>query len=111
MTPDSLRAGVDGLPVSLMLLVIVWHCTFRAHEKKPAHETIRLVTQGGSSKVKLRLGAGEARAAQRDPTLLCCAYNRQRLYLFSRREPEDTEDAAAGRCVRPQRLSTDDLQL
>jgi len=49
--------------------------------------------------VKLRIGAGEARAAQRDPTLLCCAYNRQRLYLFSRREPEDTEDAAAGRCA------------
>jgi len=52
--------------------------------------------------VKLRIGAGEARAAQRDPTLLCCAYNRQRLYLFSRREPEDTEDAAAGRCAPAQ---------
>ena len=49
--------------------------------------------------MKLRVGAGEARAAQRDPTLLCCAYNRQRLYLFTRREPEDTEDAAAGRCA------------
>ena len=51
--------------------------------------------------MKLRVGAGEARAAQRDPTLLAAAYQRQRLPLFSRREPEDTEEAAAGRYGSP----------
>jgi len=47
--------------------------------------------------MKLRLGAGEARAAMRDPVILACAYKRERLYLFSRREPEDSEDAVTGR--------------
>lgn len=60
------------------------------------------LTQGGTSKVKLRVAGsgGEARAAARDPVLLCCAYQRQRLYLFSRREPEDSEDAVTGRWAR-----------
>lgn len=29
-----------------------------------------------------------------EPTLVACALNRQRFYLFSRREPVDTDDAA-----------------
>lgn len=29
-----------------------------------------------------------------EPTLITCALNRQRFYLFSRREPADTDDAA-----------------
>ena len=54
--------------------------------------------------MKLRVAGsgGEARAAARDPVLLCCAYQRQRLYLFSRREPEDTEDAVTGRWAQAQ---------
>lgn len=30
---------------------------------------------------------------QRDPTLIASAYKKQRLYLFTRREPADAEDA------------------
>ncbi|EEC84023.1 hypothetical protein OsI_30243 [Oryza sativa Indica Group] len=31
-----------------------------------------------------------------DPTLLCCAFKKHRIYLFSRREPEEPEDATKG---------------
>ena len=37
------------------------------------------------------------KSSERDPLLLTCAYNKHRLYLFTPREPEDTEDAATGR--------------
>ena len=30
--------------------------------------------------------------------LAACAYNRQRLYLFFRQEPSDTDEVIAGRC-------------
>ena len=49
---------------------------------------------GGRAK---RLGAGIS-PAESDPMLVACAYNRQRLYLFSRREPADTDEVATGRC-------------
>ena len=49
---------------------------------------------GGRSK---RMGAGIS-PAESDPMLVACAYNRQRLYLFSRREPPDTDEVATGRC-------------
>lgn len=31
---------------------------------------------------------------ERDPTLIATAYKKQRLFLFTRREPADAEDAA-----------------
>lgn len=34
---------------------------------------------------------------QPDPTLLCCAFQKQRLYLFTQREPAESEDMAAAR--------------
>ncbi|KAI3902323.1 hypothetical protein MKW92_019490 [Papaver armeniacum] len=34
-----------------------------------------------------------------DPTLLCCAFKKHRIYLFSRREPEEPEDATKGRDI------------
>jgi peptidylprolyl isomerase domain and WD repeat-containing protein 1 len=34
-----------------------------------------------------------------DPTLLCCAFKKHRIYLFSQREPEEPEDATKGRDV------------
>ncbi|XP_051202469.1 peptidyl-prolyl cis-trans isomerase CYP71 [Lolium perenne] len=34
-----------------------------------------------------------------DPTLLCCAFKKHRIYTFSRREPEEPEDATKGRDV------------
>ena len=49
---------------------------------------------GGRTK---RMGAGIS-PAESDPMLVACAYNRQRLYLFSRREPPDTDEVATGRC-------------
>lgn len=41
---------------------------------------------------------------QPDPTLLCSAFQRQRLYLFTKREPAEAEEAAAGRCGAGRRL-------
>lgn len=38
-------------------------------------------------------------ARTQDPTVICCAFKRQRFYLFSKREPVDTDDASAGRDV------------
>jgi peptidylprolyl isomerase domain and WD repeat-containing protein 1 len=55
--------------------------------------------QGIPRKAK-RLPAGpDAKLPQPDPTLLCCAFQRQRLYLFTSREPAEAEDAATGRDV------------
>lgn len=44
-----------------------------------------------------------------DPTLLCCAFRKHRLYLFSRREPEETEDATKGRDVFNEKPPADEL--
>ena len=52
----------------------------------------------GIPKRSKRLPAGpDAKLPQPDPTLLCCAYQRQRLYLFTQREPAEAEDAAGAR--------------
>jgi peptidylprolyl isomerase domain and WD repeat-containing protein 1 len=50
------------------------------------------------SKKKLPAGADAAPPAS-DPTLVCTAYGRQRVYLFTQREPVESEDAAQGRDV------------
>lgn len=44
-----------------------------------------------------------------DPTLFACAFRRQRLYLFTRREPADAEDAAGGRDVFNEKPTADEL--
>ena len=49
-------------------------------------------------------GGADTKQAEGDPTLVAAAYQRQRFYLFTRREPQDTEEAAQGRCV-PSSLS------
>ena len=56
------------------------------------------VPSSGTTKSK-RLGAG-VKVHETDPTLVACAHNRPRLFLFTRREPADTDEAAAGRCDR-----------
>ncbi len=56
---------------------------------------------GAAAKAK-RAGAGRAPVA--DPTLVATAAGRPRLFLFSRREPDDAGEAAAGRRACP--LST-----
>eukprot|EP00249_Psilotum_nudum_P019322 c27193_g1_i1 orf=184-1833(+) len=60
--------------------------------------------QGGSSskrvkKVPASANAMDQREPLTDPTLICCAFKKHRFYLFSRREPEDAEDATKGRDV------------
>jgi hypothetical protein len=37
---------------------------------------------------------------ERDPTLVALAYKKQRLFLFTRREPADAEDASVSVCKR-----------
>lgn len=44
-----------------------------------------------------------------DPTLICCAFKKHRIYLFSRREPEETEDATKGRDVFNEKPPPDEL--
>ncbi|KAK4255217.1 hypothetical protein QN277_008242 [Acacia crassicarpa] len=44
-----------------------------------------------------------------DPTLLCCAFKKHRIYLFSRREPEEPEDATKGRDVFNEKPPPDEL--
>ena len=42
-------------------------------------------------------GGADGKHAEGDPSFVATAYQRQRFYLFSKREPEDTEEAAQGR--------------
>ncbi|CAI9105574.1 OLC1v1004522C1 [Oldenlandia corymbosa var. corymbosa] len=44
-----------------------------------------------------------------DPTLLCCAFKKHRIYLFSRREPEEPEDPTKGRDVFNEKPPADEL--
>ena len=39
-----------------------------------------------------------SRAVTRQPTLLCTAFNKQRLYLFTTQEPDDSDHASTSRC-------------
>lgn len=54
--------------------------------------------QGVPQKDKRSRGSGKdtKQATEKDPTLMCSAFQKTRLYLFTRREPEDVEDAGAG---------------
>ncbi len=47
----------------------------------------------GSVATGLRPGAMD------DPTLVCCAYKKQRFFLFTRREPVESDDGSVGRDV------------
>ena len=57
---------------------------------------------GASSKrQKLKLVNDPANAdVDVDATLVACAFRKQRVYLFSRREPEDGDEQGLGRCGR-----------
>lgn len=57
--------------------------------------------QGAPRTRKLPTGA-DSRPVELDPTLLACAYRRQRLYLFTRHEPAEGEEGA-GRDVYNER--------
>ncbi|KAK2424182.1 peptidyl-prolyl cis-trans isomerase CYP71 [Trifolium repens] len=53
--------------------------------------------------------ANESKEPLTDPTLLCCAFKKHRIYLFSRREPEEPEDATKGRDVFNEKPPADEL--
>jgi len=56
-----------------------------------------------------RAAPGEgSKAVEKDPTLLCCAFKKQRLYLFSTREPDDV-DASVGRDVFNEKPNAEEL--
>lgn len=71
--------------------------------------------QGGFSSKKVKklpaaaANVNEQREPLTDPTLLCCAFKKHRLYLFSRREPEDAEDASKGRDVFNEKPPAEEL--
>lgn len=71
--------------------------------------------QGDRSSKKVRkipaaaANVNESKEPFSDPTLLCCAFKRHRIYLFSRREPEEPEDATKGRDVFNEKPPPDEL--
>ncbi|KAL3518503.1 hypothetical protein ACH5RR_021092 [Cinchona calisaya] len=71
--------------------------------------------QGDRSSKKVRkipsaaANANENKEPLTDPTLLCCAFKKHRIYLFSRREPEEPEDPTKGRDVFNEKPPADEL--
>ncbi|XVE79289.1 hypothetical protein DITRI_Ditri14bG0045900 [Diplodiscus trichospermus] len=71
--------------------------------------------QGDRSNKKVRkipaaaASANESKELLTDPTLLCCAFKKQRICLFSRREPEEPEDVTKGRDVFDEKPPADEL--
>nr|XP_043613658.1 peptidyl-prolyl cis-trans isomerase CYP71 [Erigeron canadensis] len=71
--------------------------------------------QGDQSNKKMRkipaaaANVNESKEPLTDPTLLCCAFKKHRIYLFSRREPEEPEDATKGRDVFNEKPPADEL--
>ncbi|KAF2300786.1 hypothetical protein GH714_015769 [Hevea brasiliensis] len=71
--------------------------------------------QGDRSSKKVRkipaaaANANESKEPLTDPTLLCCAFKKHRIYLFSRREPEEPEDATKGRDMFNEKPPADEL--
>ncbi|KAJ4775642.1 Peptidyl-prolyl cis-trans isomerase-like 1 [Rhynchospora pubera] len=71
--------------------------------------------QGDKSNKKVRklptvaANVNEAKEPLMDPTLLCCAFKKHRIYLFSRREPEEPEDATKGRDVFNEKPPAEEL--
>jgi peptidylprolyl isomerase domain and WD repeat-containing protein 1 len=58
---------------------------------------VALYQSGGRAATKGKLAGTSGRKGQLEPTVMTCAYRRQRLYIFTRREPPEQEDALAGR--------------
>ncbi|KAK8947181.1 hypothetical protein KSP39_PZI007233 [Platanthera zijinensis] len=71
--------------------------------------------QGDKSSKKLRkipsaaVNVNDTKDPLMDPTLLCCAFKKHRIYLFSRREPEEPEDSTKGRDVFNEKPPPDEL--
>lgn len=52
-----------------------------------------------SSTPAIVTGGADGKHVEGDPMIVATAFQRQRFYLFSKREPEDTDEAAQGRCA------------
>ncbi|CAN6455360.1 unnamed protein product [Victoria cruziana] len=71
--------------------------------------------QGDRSSKKVRkipaaaANVNDSKEPWTDPTLLCCAFKKHRIYLFSRREPEEPEDATKGRDVFNEKPPAEEL--
>ncbi|RXH83481.1 hypothetical protein DVH24_005734 [Malus domestica] len=71
--------------------------------------------QGDRSSKKVRkipaaaANVNESKEPLTDPTLICCAFKKHRIYLFSQREPEEPEDATKGRDIFNEKPPADEL--
>ena len=67
--------------------------------------------QGVPKKDKRSRGSGKdtKTTTEKDPTIVCSAFQKTRLYLFTRREPEDWDDAVGGRDVFNEKPLADEM--
>ncbi|GAX76906.1 hypothetical protein CEUSTIGMA_g4352.t1 [Chlamydomonas eustigma] len=66
--------------------------------------------QGTAKKSKLAVTMETLdKMPQRDPTIMAVAFKRQRIYLLTKREPQEVEDATLGRDVFNERPALEDL--
>jgi peptidylprolyl isomerase domain and WD repeat-containing protein 1 len=66
--------------------------------------------QGVPQKDKRARGSGkDVKVAEKDPTIVACAFNKVRMYIFSSHEPEEGDDAATGRDVFNEKPRAEEL--
>ena len=66
--------------------------------------------QGVPQKDKRARGSGkDVKVAEKDPTIMACAFNKVRMYIFSSHEPEEGDDAATGRDVFNEKPRAEEL--
>lgn len=53
--------------------------------------------QGVPRKPRSRVPMADSKVVLHDPTIIACSFGKQRMFLFTRREPEDATDALTGR--------------
>ncbi|GER25553.1 peptidyl-prolyl cis-trans isomerasecyclophilin-type family protein [Striga asiatica] len=106
------RVYDESLEVVDNLLLVIW--ILGKVENNDRFLRIALY-QGDRSSKKVRkvpaaaANVNESKEPLIDPTLLCCAFKKHRIYLFSRREPEEPEDATKGRDVFNEKPPADEL--
>jgi peptidylprolyl isomerase domain and WD repeat-containing protein 1 len=66
-------------------------------------KTSKLLKGGSAS------GGNQNGSLETDPTLFACAFDKNRFYMFSRREPEEVEDVSLGRDVFNEKPAIDEF--
>lgn len=82
-----------------------------------SHDNVRFLQlalyQGTSSKVKANFSCGadsfDHHQATPDPTLFCTAFKKNRLYLFSKREPDDKMNGESNRDIFNEKPSKEEM--